>query len=566
MLSFWLLLLLGPPAALIISTLRAILRNHAIARKIGLPIILVPISPENPLWMILAPYFIHWLQYLPFGSGYFSRFCHIGWEFDEKYRAHLEFGDAFLFVTPGKNWIYLCNAESVHDIILRERRHDFERPVELLVAMLDVFGPNISTVQTHDWQRQRKVTATAFTEKNNRIVWTEALEQAQQVLKFWQNTGQVQSTAIDSRTVALDVLMSAGFGKSFPFQGASARAKHGPMSYRDSLALILENAILILAMGPDFVSRIKFPAKLARVGEAITSFKTYMVRAFEDEKKVILEDHVQRENLMTALVRACVKPAVHDGDTSAEGIKRFNLSQEEVFGNMFVFNFAGHDTTAHSLAFTFYLLAAYPDIQDWMNEEICHIFKDDDRTKWNYDDSQRLNRCLAILLETLRLYNPLLSVVKGTQNNTTDLAIGEHVYPIPPNTRVIINLNALHSHPRYWGDDSLEFKPSRWILIKEGDGPAIDREYLYTPPRGAYLPWSDGNRACPGKRFAQVEHVALMASLFRDNRVEPAKLEGESDELARKRTLDCIASCGMRLLFQMLRPEDVALKWMKANE
>lgn len=75
--------------------------------------------------------------------------------------------------------------------------------------------------------------------------------------------------------------------------------------------------------------------------------------------------------------------------------------------------------------------------------------------------------------------------------------------------------------------------------------------------------WSDGKRACPGKKFGQVEHAAVMAALFRNHRVGPAKLEGEDMDQARKRAADCIADSGMRLLFQMLPPESVALIWSR---
>ncbi len=140
---FWGILLL--PLGLFLSTIWNLARNYREARKLGLPIIIVPISPENPIWMLLARHIVPFLQWVPFGNGYFTRFCHIGWEYDEKTRAHIELGDAFMFSTPGKNWIYLCNADTAHDVIRRERQGVFARPPELLAPM-DAFGPNISTV------------------------------------------------------------------------------------------------------------------------------------------------------------------------------------------------------------------------------------------------------------------------------------------------------------------------------------------------------------------------------------------------------------------------------------
>ena len=38
----------------------------------------------------------------------------------------------------------------------------------------------------------------------------------------------------------------------------------------------------------------------------------------------------------------------------------------EIFGNIFVTMFAGRDTTANTLAYAMLLLAAYPEVQDWV--------------------------------------------------------------------------------------------------------------------------------------------------------------------------------------------------------
>lgn len=91
----------------------------------------------------------------------------------------------------------------------------------------------------------------------------------------------------------------------------------------------------------------------------------------------------------------------------------------------------------------------------------------------------------------------------------------------------------------------------------------MDREVLYTPPKGAYLPWSDGPRGCPGKKFAHVETVGALAGLFRDHRVEPVPEDGEDMGMARKRTMDVVNDSGMVLLLQMLKPERAGLRWVK---
>jgi cytochrome P450 len=384
MLSLILAILL-PVVLFLVSTAWSLFCNYGIARKVGLPVIIVPISPENPLWMLLARYVIPILQYVPFGNGDFSRFCHVGWEFEEKARAHIELGDAFIFATPGKNWIYLCDADAIHDIIKRERSGEFARPVELL-AMLDVFGPNISTMNGSDWQRQRKCTAASFNEQSNALVWTESLRQGQQMLQYWKdNIHAGESTmAKDTRTLALDVLVHAAFGKSFDFYGARDRKiTSGPLSYRDALAILLENAILILALGPKALKWLTFIPRLAQLSNAAEQFKQYMLDMFEEHAQQVQGEKSQG-NLIKSLVRASLDEKL--------------ITQDEVIGNIFVFNFAGHDTTAHSLAFTFMLMAANPEVQEWMSEEIRYVLGDKDLLEADYSLMPRLVRTLAVLV------------------------------------------------------------------------------------------------------------------------------------------------------------------------
>lgn len=132
--------------------------------------------------------------------------------------------------------------------------------------------------------------------------------------------------------------------------------------------------------------------------------------------------------------------------------------------------------------------------------------------------------------------------------------------------RVNPNFLAVHVHPRYWGVDSLQWRPSRWIVsssISRPDVNSLEREEFYKPLEGSYAPFSEGLRSCPGKKFAQVEHVAIMATLFREHRVRPVLQAGESMEQALKRIMNVVEDKGMVLLMQMLHPENAVLEWQK---
>ena len=138
---------------------------------------------------------------------------------------------------------------------------------------------------------------------------------------------------------------------------------------------------------------------------------------------------------------------------------------------------------------------------------------------------------------------------------------------IPPNTLVVPALQTLHTNPRYWGSDSLIWRPSRWIKSPSGLTPAdagtqASQESLLVPPNGTFIAWSEGARNCPGKKFAQVEFVATMAALFRDHRAQPALRDGETLEEARHRVLRVVKDSNVELLLQMRDPGKVLVKWM----
>ena len=142
---------------------------------------------------------------------------------------------------------------------------------------------------------------------------------------------------------------------------------------------------------------------------------------------------------------------------------------------------------------------------------------------------------------------------------------------IPPRTMVLPSLIAMHTMPQYWGNDSLIWGPSRWILpssyIKKGS-PArlkarLDEETMLVPPEGTNFPWSDGQRNCPGKKFAQVEFVAVMANLFRAHRVEPVARHGESQSQVQRRLLNKVNDSKVRMLLQIRDPNGVPLLWTR---
>ncbi|KAF2746361.1 cytochrome P450 [Sporormia fimetaria CBS 119925] len=522
-------------------------RNYRAARKIGIPLRVLPISHENPAWMIVDKVFVPLFKKIPFGTGSFTRYNWRGWEFEDKFRSHEELGGAFVLVTPGRNWLYVCDPVALADIF--QRRADFPRPLEIY-EMTNVFGPNLSTTDGEQWQRQRKVTASAFNELNNEMVWAESLRQGHDMIAYWGRQQRVRTTSDDVRTFSLHVLSYAGFHKSYEFQGHDERKEKGiATDYKESLKLILENCVFLFVFGTRIIAKPWMPAKIRALHKAVLTFKNYMTDLYESEKNAFAPGKSARTNLMSALVR------------EAQADKKGGLTESEFYGNMFLFNFAGHDTTAAALGFSFVLLATDPSTQDWIHEELDDVFGDRDPSQWVYADFQRMPRCLAIMMESLRLYAPV-PIAKSTGKRPTALTVDGRTFTLPANTLVIPQHFAVHTHPKIWGQDSLEWKPSRWIAE---NGPQ-EGETIITPQKGSYVAWSEGLRVCPGRKFSQVEFVACMAAVFRDWYVEPVVYAGETMVQARNRVAKLVEEdTAIVLLLQMLHPERAPLVWKRWN-
>lgn len=71
------------------------------------------------------------------------------------------------------------------------------------------------------------------------------------------------------------------------------------------------------------------------------------------------------------------------------------------------------------------------------------------------------------------------------------------------------------------------------------------------------MPFGDGNRACLGRRFAEVEMIAALAVLFSKHRVEVALKPGETKEEGKKRVQQSIDSSWSALVTCIREPVEV---------
>lgn len=234
------------------------------------------------------------------------------------------------------------------------------------------------------------------------------------------------------------------------------------------------------------------------------------------------------------------------------------LSDSEILGNAFIFILAGHETTANAMHFALVLLALNPQSQRRLQKDISDTVGDRPISQWDYDeDLQKLMNGMpaAVVYETLRMIPAVTGIPKKTvKDSPQPLNVNGHDYVIPGDTFISLDVPGAQNNPKYWptrpdisalppGNDLDQFKPERWIV--DGNNQAADPinateqasprtadagPSLFKPAGGAFVAFSEGQRSCMGRRFAQVESISIVAALMHTHSVELAVDEFADDE------------------------------------
>jgi cytochrome P450 len=172
--------------------------------------------------------------------------------------------------------------------------------------------------------------------------------------------------------------------------------------------------------------------------------------------------------------------------------------------------------------------------------------------------------------ETLRLYGSIVFIPKSTGFHTQSVTVDERTHVLPPSTSVNINVQALHTEPEIWGPDALEWKPSRWLEpsnSSHSQAGNLTAETFIEPEAGSFIPWADGPRACVGKKFSQVEFVAVLAVLFQQYQARPVLKAGESEEDGKRALIAMVNNSAISAItLQMQEPRSRALRWEKRSQ
>lgn len=225
-------------------------------------------------------------------------------------------------------------------------------------------------------------------------------------------------------------------------------------------------------------------------------------------------DEPAQRTLLTSVVRSSIDS---EDFNHTSGTKTGALSEDEILGNLFIFFIGGIETTSNAISYGLLVLVLFPEIQKQLIEAVNKWVATDENggSPLNmHNDSEEMRLLLGFMVcfffsmksnqadreqyEVFRLFLGVLWITKIVKE-PTKVSITPTIEGGPAHVqllaecRMYLNVSAIQIWPRYWSDPD-KFDPSRWTKFH-------DRDPL-RKLNGAFLGFSDGARACPGRRLA----------------------------------------------------------------
>ena len=336
------------------------------------------------------------------------------------------------------------------------------------------FGEGMLLAEGDDWRRQRTTAQPAFYRERIESYAPTMVSHTEAVVEKWDESEPVEIH--DAMTeLTLSVLGNALFGIDIRQRSSPVRA--AAMTTRKRFDTTRLGAYL-----PEWL-----PTPVNQQYKRSLNGLREFIEVLVAERRASDE---MGEDLLSILVAA----------SEANGMDDVTLRD-----NMATFLFAGHETTALALTYTWFLLGHHPDAQTRLHDELDEVLGDEPPTT---ADLSKLEYTKWIIEEALRLYPPVWTTFREP---VEDVEVGG--YTIPKGSVVSMPQWIVH-HDERWYDEPLDFRPERWA-DKSGDTSRDRPEY-------AHYPFGGGPRHCIGMRFARMEAQLIVATIASEFAVESA--------------------------------------------
>ena len=388
--------------------------------------------------------------------------------FEEFQRDRLEFfrrcaeaREPVAFRFGSEDVLVVSRPELVNDVLVT-RRADFSKAY-LTSLMHPLLAGSMLLADSDSWLHQRKLVLPAFHHERLQAYADVMAEEARRASEAWA-PGQTRDVHSDMMRMTLQIVTRTLFG--IDFSNAVGVAE-------DLVATVMDEFNRRIASPVRF----RFPLPSVRTLRLLRSLRELDVIAY----RAINERRAEPQgDLLSMLVQA------RDENGAP-------MSDREVRDACLAVFFAGHETTACLLSWTWYVLAQRPDVEQRLLDELAQ----ESVGRSPVELVEGLPYMQLVLKEVLRLYPPAYGFGRRALRATS---VGGH--PVAAGTTVLMSPWAMHRNPEFF-EDPEEFVPERW-----------ENGLASRLPRFAYFPFSSGPRRCVGSSFATMEATIAISALL----------------------------------------------------
>lgn len=376
------------------------------------------------------------------------------------------YGDIVSIPVMGQTRILVSRPDYVEQVMLFQHAK-FHKSELTRKAVGPLLGQGLLTSEGDFWRRQRRLAQPAFHRSRTNAYSPTMLECTRSQAARWRD-GETRNIAEEMMGLTLEVAVRTLFGTTLPGEAETVgRAMTFLMRYS-----------LSRARAPWQIPR-HWPTPKNRRANREFEFMDSLVYRIIKERQGRNGGHANSD-LLSLLVAAM------DEDGTQMTAKQ--LRDETM--TLFV---AGHETTALTLAWTWYLLSENPEAEAKLHEELKQVLGGRSPEP---ADIERLPYLHAVVQESLRVYPPAYIMAR-----TSIAATNIGGYDFPEGSTLLAAQWVSHRDRRYF-DEPEKFRPERWLDGLE--------ERL---PGGAYYPFGDGPRRCIGQGFALLESQLVLAEI-----------------------------------------------------
>ncbi|MEM9088253.1 MAG: cytochrome P450 [Cyanobacteria bacterium P01_F01_bin.53] len=381
-----------------------------------------------------------------------------------------EYGDLVRMpILPGMT-IYLATHPDHMEHALATCSERYEKPGFFLKPMGQVQGQGLFSSEGAFWRQQRRLIQPAFQQKQlvklHGIMW----RCVDSLLQEWARkpASEVIDIAAEMTRLTLKVVSLTLF--SVDVNGESNRFRSALEILVDQVFQRLTNPLMPPLWVPTQNNR-----QFRRAKQTVDEIVLEVIR----ERR---QHPIEETDLLSMLL------ASRDEDTG-EG-----MSDQQLLHEIITLINAGHETTATSLAWTWYLLGTHPEIMAQMQAEVEMVLQGSTPT---FENLPKLKYTRRVFDESLRLCPPGMGLAPRAALEDDELD-GYHIAK-----GSILNFAFYYTlrHPEFW-DNPEQFDPDRFLSEK------VKNRHKY-----AYMPWGAGPHVCIGKNFAIMETLMILSAI-----------------------------------------------------